>query len=64
MYIGGKDYKFRFNSKKSNIENYLYLNGRIAFKRILEKIKKNKITTIYCPNYICDSILSVIDKIF
>lgn len=63
MYIGGKDYKFRFNSKKkSNIENYLYLNGRIAFKRILEKIKKNKITTIYCPNYICDSILSVIDK--
>jgi len=63
MYIGGKDYKLSFiDDKKFNLKKYLYINGRIAFKNILEEIKKNKKKTIYCPNYICESILKVIDK--
>ena len=43
MYIGGKDYKLSFiDDKKFNLKKYLYINGRIAFKNILEEIKKNK----------------------
>ena len=63
MYIGGKDYQVSFvKNKNSNIKNYLYINGRIAFKNILDVIKKNKKKIINCPNYICDSLLKVIDK--
>ncbi|MDC0446227.1 hypothetical protein OAM09_05360, partial [Candidatus Pelagibacter sp.] len=63
MYIGGKNYKFTYhNKKKFPLENYLYINGRIAFKKILDKIKKKNIKIIYCPNYICESIIKVIEK--
>jgi len=65
MHIGGSNFRYSLNQnlkKKSNIEDYLYLNGRMAFKSILNKLKKRRKRKIFIPNYICESLIDVIDK--
>ena len=66
MFLSGSNfsYKYNVNNKITTLNKYLYVNGRIAFLSILDSIKKKKIKEIFLPNYICESLISVIDKNF
>ena len=62
MIIGGKYFKdiSIFKKKKYKQREYFYINGREALSSILIKISNKKV--IFVPNYICSSLIEVIDR--
>lgn len=62
--IGGINYIDIFGIKKKipNFKNFFYINGRIAFREILNTINNKRYKKIYIPNYICESLIDNIPE--